>query len=130
LPTVKPGKLIDDLRRRDFTINTLALRLDDPFRGQLLDPWGGGRDLQARLIRVLHSISFVDDPTRILRAVRLEQRLGFGIEARTMELLQQALGLLARVRTTKDARGARSASTPSTSLSAAMPAVIARRTAV
>jgi tRNA nucleotidyltransferase (CCA-adding enzyme) len=97
LPSVQRGSIKLDLHRRDFTINTLALRLDDPFRGQLLDPWGGGRDLQARLIRVLHSISFVDDPTRILRAVRLEQRLGFGIEARTMELLQQALALLARV---------------------------------
>jgi tRNA nucleotidyltransferase (CCA-adding enzyme) len=97
LPSVQRGSIKLDLHRRDFTINTLALRLDGPFRGQLLDAWGGGRDLQARLIRVLHSISFVDDPTRILRAVRLEQRLGFGIEARTMELLQQALALLARV---------------------------------
>ncbi len=97
LPSVQRGSIKLDLHRRDFTINTLALRLDGAFRGQLLDPWGGGRDLQGRLIRVLHSISFVDDPTRILRAVRLEQRLGFAIEARTMELLQQALPLLARV---------------------------------
>ena len=97
LPSVQRGSIKLDLHRRDFTINTLALRLDEPFRGQLLDPWGGGRDLQSRQIRVLHSISFVDDPTRILRAVRLEQRLGFAIEDRTLELLRQALGLLSRV---------------------------------
>ncbi|MCJ7512255.1 MAG: CBS domain-containing protein [Anaerolineales bacterium] len=97
LPSVQRGSIKLDLHRRDFTINTLALRLDGPHRGQLLDPWGGGRDLQSQLIRVLHSISFIDDPTRILRAVRLEQRLGFAIEARTMELLQQALGLIPRV---------------------------------
>jgi len=85
------------LHRRDFTINTLALRLDGRHYGQLLDHWGGGRDLRERKIRVLHSISFVDDPTRMLRAVRLEQRLDFNIEARTLELLQQALPLLDRV---------------------------------
>ena len=62
-----------------------------------MDHWGGGRDLQDALIRVLHSLSFVDDPTRMLRAVRLEQRLGFDIESRTLELLEQALPLLDRV---------------------------------
>ncbi len=97
LPSVQRGSIKLDLHRRDFTINTLALRLDGRFRGQLLDPWGGGRDLQRRLIRVLHSISFIDDPTRILRAVQLEQRLGFAIEPRTMELLQQALPLIQRL---------------------------------
>jgi tRNA nucleotidyltransferase (CCA-adding enzyme) len=97
LPSVERGSIKLDLHRRDFTINTLALRLDGRFFGQLLDYWGGGRDLRHRLIRVLHSISFVDDPTRMLRAVRLEQRLGFAIEERTLELLHQALPLLARV---------------------------------
>ena len=97
LPSVQRGSIKLDLHRRDFTINTLALRLDGAFRGQLLDPWGGGRDLKAGTIRVLHSISLVDDPTRILRAIRLEQRLGFSIESRTMELLLQALPLLGRV---------------------------------
>jgi tRNA nucleotidyltransferase (CCA-adding enzyme) len=94
---VARGSIKLDLHRRDFTINTLALRLDGRHFGQLLDPWGGGRDLRQGLVRVLHSISFVDDPTRMLRAVRLEQRLGFTIEARTLELLGQALPLLARV---------------------------------
>jgi tRNA nucleotidyltransferase (CCA-adding enzyme) len=97
LPSVERGSIKLDLHRRDFTINTLALRLDQPFRGQLLDYWGGGRDLQEKKLRVLHSLSFVDDPTRILRAIRLEQRLGFTIEERTNELLQEALALLDRV---------------------------------
>jgi tRNA nucleotidyltransferase (CCA-adding enzyme) len=97
LPSVERGSIKLDLHRRDFTINTLALRLDGRHYGQLLDHWGGGRDLRDRKIRVLHSISFVDDPTRMLRAVRLEQRLNFEIEARTLELLRQALPLLDRV---------------------------------
>jgi tRNA nucleotidyltransferase (CCA-adding enzyme) len=97
LPSVQRGSIKLDLHRRDFTINTLALRLDGVHFGQLLDPWGGGRDLQQRKIRVLHSISFVDDPTRLLRAARLEQRLGFEIEPRTLELMHQALPLLDRV---------------------------------
>jgi len=75
----------------------LALRLDGDHYGQLLDYWGGGRDLRERQIRVLHSLSFVDDPTRMLRAVRLEQRLGFSIEARTLQQLSHALPLLSSV---------------------------------
>ncbi len=97
LPSVEQGSIKLDLHRRDFTINTLALRLDGAHYAQLLDHWGGGRDLQDGVIRVLHSLSFIDDPTRMLRAVRLEQRLGFRIEPRTMELLEQALPLLDRV---------------------------------
>ncbi len=97
LPTVERGSIKLDLHRRDFTINTLALRLDGPYYGQLLDHWGGGEDLDQGVIRVLHSLSFVDDPTRMLRALRLEQRLRFEIESRTMELLRDARGLLDRV---------------------------------
>lgn len=97
LPSVERSSIKLDLHRRDFTINTLALRLDGQHYGKLLDPWGGGRDLRERKIRVLHSLSFVDDPTRMLRAVRLEQRLGFEIGPRSLELLQQALPLLSRV---------------------------------
>lgn len=97
LPSVRSGSIKLDLHRRDFTINTLALRLDGSHYGQLLDHWGGGRDLREGRIRVLHSLSFMDDPTRMLRAVRLEQRLGFKIEARTLELLEAALPLLDRV---------------------------------
>jgi tRNA nucleotidyltransferase (CCA-adding enzyme) len=97
LPSVEPGSIKLDLHRRDFTINTMALRLDGPHYGQLIDHWGGGRDLQEHKIRVLHSLSFVDDPTRMLRAVRLEQRLDFAIEERTLELMHHALPLLDRV---------------------------------
>lgn len=97
LPSVRSGSIKLDLHRRDFTINALALRLDGRHYGQLLDPWGGGDDLEQGVIRVLHSLSFIDDPTRALRAIRLEQRLGFTIETRTHELLLQALPLLDRV---------------------------------
>lgn len=97
LPTIERGSIKLDLHRRDFTINTLALRLDGQYYGRLLDHWGGGQDLAAGRIRVLHSLSFVDDPTRMLRAVRLEQRLEFTIEERTLELLLKARSLLDRV---------------------------------
>jgi tRNA nucleotidyltransferase (CCA-adding enzyme) len=97
LPEVSRGSIKLDLHRRDFTINTLAVRLDGVHLGELLDFYSGRRDLELGLIRVLHSLSFVDDPTRILRAIRLEQRLGFRIEKRTAELLRTALPMLDRV---------------------------------
>ncbi len=97
LPEVEHASIKLDLHRRDFTINTLALSLNQNSFGDVLDFWGGERDLRDKLIRVLHSISFVDDATRILRAVRFEQRFGFSIEPRTLELLQAALPLMRRV---------------------------------
>ncbi len=97
LPQVEPSSIKQDLHRRDFTINTLAIRLDRDHYGELLDFYGGEQDLRNGVIRVLHSLSFVEDPTRILRAVRLEQRLGFHIEPRTRELIPNALGFLRRV---------------------------------
>jgi tRNA nucleotidyltransferase (CCA-adding enzyme) len=97
LPTVQQSSIKLDLHRRDFTINTLALSLNPDRWGELLDAWGGLADLRAGLVRVLHSLSFVDDPTRILRAVRYEQRFDFAIEPRTLELLADALELLDRV---------------------------------
>ena len=97
LPTVEQGSIKLDLHRRDFTINTLALRLDGRHYGELHDHWGGLNDLHAGLVRVLHSLSFVDDPTRILRAVRFEQKFNFQIEERTMELLLEAHPLIARL---------------------------------
>jgi tRNA nucleotidyltransferase (CCA-adding enzyme) len=97
LPTVESGSIKLDLHRRDFTINTLALCLNPDRWGQLLDFYGGLADLRAGLVRALHSLSFVDDPTRILRAVRYEQRFGFQIEARSLELLADAMDLLDRV---------------------------------
>lgn len=98
LPTVYNSSIKLDLGRRDFTINTLAVQLSPAAAyGRVLDYFGGLHDLQARLIRALHSLSFVDDPTRILRAVRFEQRLGFRIEARTAELISTAKPMLARI---------------------------------
>jgi tRNA nucleotidyltransferase (CCA-adding enzyme) len=97
LPTVERSSIKQDLYRRDFTINTLAIRLSPGPFGELLDFWGGQRDLQNGLIRVLHSLSFVDDPTRMLRAVRLEQRLEFRIAPRTEELIRNTISLLDRV---------------------------------
>ncbi len=91
LPTVEFSSLRHDLYRRDFTINTLAVGLSGGHYGRLFDFYGGKRDLERKLIRVLHNLSFIEDPTRILRAVRLEQRLGFSIEPRTMLLLHDAV---------------------------------------
>jgi tRNA nucleotidyltransferase (CCA-adding enzyme) len=97
LPTVQRGSIKLDLHRRDFTINTLALRLDGYHYGTLYDFWGGLNDLRQRLVRCLHSLSFVDDPTRMLRAIRFEQRFDFCIEERTLHLLTEALQLISRV---------------------------------
>ena len=97
LPTVERGSIKLDLHRRDFTINTLALRLDGHHYAQLHDYWGGLNDLNNGVVRVLHSLSFVDDPTRMLRAVRFEQRFKFRIEDRTLELVKGAIPLLERV---------------------------------
>lgn len=98
LPTVYQSSIKLDLQRRDFTINTLALQLSpEGAAGRLLDFYGGLADLQAGLIRVLHSLSFVDDPTRIVRAVRFQRRLDFTIEPRTAELIDTALPMLRRI---------------------------------
>ncbi|MCZ6790091.1 MAG: hypothetical protein O7D33_09205 [Chloroflexi bacterium] len=94
LPTVKPGDIQDDLRRRDFTINAMAVRLSPEPSGKLLDPLDGRRDLSAKLVRVLHPGSFRDDATRILRALRYEQRLHFRLEQDTAVLLRRDLSML------------------------------------
>lgn len=94
LPVVERSSIKMDLHRRDFTINTLALRLDGEHFGQIFDFWGGYDDLQRGLIRVLHALSFVDDATRMLRAVRFADRFNFQIEERTLSLLKASLPLL------------------------------------
>ena len=93
LPKVTPGTIHDDLRRRDFTINTMAISLSEagPGRGQLLDPHGGRADIERRLIRILHPASFVDDATRVLRAIRYERRLDFSLEDCTLGRLREAV---------------------------------------
>ncbi len=94
LPTIESSSIKMDLHRRDFTINTLALRLDGEHFGKIFDFWGGLSDLNDRKIRVLHALSFVDDATRLMRAVRFEQRFNFEIEERTLALLKESLPLL------------------------------------
>ncbi len=91
LPEVQTSALRQDLFRRDFTINTLAIRLGPEPKPELIDYFGGRRDLRDKTLRVLHSLSFIDDPTRILRAVRLELRLGFRISPETLHLAEVAL---------------------------------------
>ncbi len=97
LPTVETSSIKQDLHRRDFTINTLALRLDGSHYGELYDHWGGLEDLKKKQVKVLHSLSFVDDPTRMLRAARFEQRFGFHIETRTLQLITEAREMLKQV---------------------------------
>jgi tRNA nucleotidyltransferase (CCA-adding enzyme) len=87
LPTVKLGSIEDDMRRRDFSINALAIRLDGEHYGELRDDLGGMHDLENGRLRVLHNGSFLDDPTRMYRAVRYEQRYDFKIEPGTLALI-------------------------------------------
>jgi tRNA nucleotidyltransferase (CCA-adding enzyme) len=94
LPEVQLSSIQDDLYRRDFSLNALALRLDGDGAGQLLDPWHGLPDLRAKRLRVLHSQSFSDDPTRILRGLRFAARMGFKIESSTLAQLKACAPLL------------------------------------
>jgi tRNA nucleotidyltransferase (CCA-adding enzyme) len=97
LPVVERSSIKMDLHRRDFTINTLALRLDGSHFGKIFDFWGGYSDLQQKKIRVLHALSFVDDATRMLRAVRFATRFNFEIEPQTLSLIEGSLPLLAEI---------------------------------
>jgi len=99
LPQVSPGTLKEDLFRRDFTINAMAVSLSGKMGRKLIDSYCGREDLKAGKIRILHSLSFKDDPTRILRAIRFKQRYNFKIEPKTLILLKEAikLGLLNKV---------------------------------
>ncbi|MDI6786465.1 MAG: CBS domain-containing protein, partial [bacterium] len=91
LPKVDKGSIKEDLKRRDFTINAMAIQLNAPYYGDLIDFFGGKRDLEKRKIRVLHSLSFLDDPTRIFRAIRFEKRLNFHIEETTESFIKKAI---------------------------------------
>ncbi|HBA86522.1 MAG TPA: polya polymerase [Geobacter sp.] len=91
LPTVERSSLKMDLYRRDFTVNTLAIGLNNRSFGQLVDYFGAYRDLQEKVIRVLHNLSFVEDPTRVFRAIRFEQRLNFRIARHTEDLIKNAV---------------------------------------
>lgn len=97
LPSTQFASIREDQYRRDFTINTMAVRLNGADAGRLLDPWGGVKDLRAGLLRTLHQLSFSDDPTRILRIQRLAGRLGFKIERETRRQLATHLPVLKQV---------------------------------
>jgi tRNA nucleotidyltransferase (CCA-adding enzyme) len=90
-PEVEASSLKQDLYRRDFTINALALKLTSPHVGEVIDFFGGWFDLQAKQVRVLHANSFIEDPTRIYRAVRFAVRLGFQIDAQTEGYIRYAI---------------------------------------
>ena len=89
LPTVRPGTLLEDLARRDFTVNAIALALSSDRPGDLIDPFHAAADLETGLLRVLHEASFRDDATRILRGARYEARLGFRFEPQTLRWLRR-----------------------------------------
>lgn len=98
LPTVIPAAIEDDLRRRDFTINAMAIRIDGDHFGELLDPLNGQVDLEKRIIRVLHPRSFIDDPTRIFRAIRYEGRYSFNLDFETLNLISpEALAVISQL---------------------------------
>ena len=93
LPTVELSSIKMDLSRRDFTINALAIKLNTGCFGELVDPFGAQRDIKDKSVRVLHSLSFIEDPTRIMRAIRFEKRFGFRIEAQTEKLIKNCIQL-------------------------------------
>jgi len=91
LPQVQRSSFWLDLKRRDFTINTLAMSLNLENFGEIIDLYGGLEDLTRKELRILHNLSFIEDPTRILRGIRLETRLSFNFEEKTFELLKEAI---------------------------------------
>lgn len=99
LPKVRPATMKDDLYRRDFTINAMALALTRGEFGELMDPFGGAADIDGELVRVLHDASFRDDPTRMMRGARFTSRFGFNLEPGTARLMKEALaqGVMGRL---------------------------------
>jgi tRNA nucleotidyltransferase (CCA-adding enzyme) len=93
LPTVEPSELEQDLLRRDFTINALAVCLNPERFGELIDLFGGLSDIEHKMVRILHAFSFIEDPTRLIRAARFAARLGFAIGDKTMEQAQRAVSM-------------------------------------
>ena len=90
-PSIAPATIIEDLRRRDFTINAMALSLNPGSRGLLMDPFNGAADIEAKLIRVLHNYAFVEDPSRLIRASRFAARFHWPLEERTQARFTSAL---------------------------------------
>jgi len=90
---VELGNIKQDLSRRDFTINTMAISLNRKNFGEILDFFGGREDLKNKKIKVLHKMSFIEDPTRIFRAVRFEKRLGFKMDNQTEKLARTTIDM-------------------------------------
>ncbi len=93
MPTVELSSIKKDLYRRDFTINTLAVRLNRKRFGDLIDFFGGLRDIKEKTVRILHNLSFVEDPTRVFRAIRFEQRFDFQISKHTLNLIKTSVNM-------------------------------------
>jgi tRNA nucleotidyltransferase (CCA-adding enzyme) len=91
LPTVETSSIKKDLYRRDFTVNTMAIKLNPDRFGQLFDFFGGQRDIKEKTIRILHNLSFIEDPTRAFRAIRFSERFGFKISKHTINLIKTAV---------------------------------------
>jgi tRNA nucleotidyltransferase (CCA-adding enzyme) len=90
-PSISPATIIEDLRRRDFTVNAMALSLNPGSRGLLMDPFNGAADIEAKLIRVLHNYAFVEDPSRLIRASRFAARFHWPLEERTQARFTSAI---------------------------------------
>lgn len=125
-PEVEASSIRQDLYRRDFTINALAIRLTTPRAGEILDFFGGLLDLQSRQIRVLHANSFIEDPTRIYRAVRFAVRLGFQIDAQTEGYIRHAIasGIYQQIQDRKDSKSRISAPALQTRLKAELKHIL------
>src|ERR1700751_3335086 len=89
-PVIAPATIIEDLRRRDFTVNAMALSLNPGSRGLLMDPFNGTADIEAKLIRILHNYAFVEDPSRLIRASRFAARFHWPLEERTQARFESA----------------------------------------
>jgi tRNA nucleotidyltransferase (CCA-adding enzyme) len=89
-PHISPATLIEDLRRRDFTVNAMALSLNPGSRGLLMDPFNGAADIEAKVVRILHNYAFVEDPSRLIRATRFAARFHWPIEERTQARYESA----------------------------------------
>jgi len=89
-PVIAPATIIEDLRRRDFTVNAMALSLNEGSRGLLMDPFNGAADIEAKLIRVLHNYAFLEDPSRMIRATRFTTRFHWPLEERTQARFESA----------------------------------------
>src|SRR5580692_10453556 len=89
-PVITPASIQEDLRRRDFTVNSMALSLNDGSRGLLLDPFNGVADIEAKVLRILHNYAFVEDPSRLIRALRFAARFQWPLEERSQARFESA----------------------------------------